>query len=514
MTSLTAIPALSRPIGFWAWGDSRVGRHAVFAGLIVTALLVRHAMLGNPLAGFDEQFYLMVGDRMWQGAWPYVDIWDRKPLGLFVIYAAIRALGGDGVWQSHVVASLFAGGTAVVIAHMVMRGSRDARTLFAGYASGALYLLFLNVFGGGVGQAPVFYNLFVAGAAACVRTIIDDPLAPTAFRRAAAAMALCGLALTVKTTAIVESLLFGLVPLLMWWQARVAPVRIAGRAIAMMTLGAAPFVACALPYIVMGRFDAFWFANAQSAMLRPRTFSTFDRFHLIRTIVLLSPLIAMALLGGRERRSSDSMARRLFLIGWVAAAILAALSVGIYFEHYAMNVLTPLCVCGGAYFRSPIGRVAFVAAALAPLHVAFVSLPAVARSHDVSWPALRDAITPRVQRECMLVYHGPPIFYHASHACTVTSHPFPSHFWAENETNALGVDQNRELTRAIARRPAVIVTDLMRDTRGRSPRANAIMRAALARSYVRRRIVDTYIFDRPDPIIVWQRRDLPDHRKL
>ena len=66
----------------------------LFAGILLFATLVRCQTFGDPFIGFDEQFYLLVGDRMWHhGDLPFVDIFDRKPIGLFLIYAAIRALG-------------------------------------------------------------------------------------------------------------------------------------------------------------------------------------------------------------------------------------------------------------------------------------------------------------------------------------------------------------------------------------------------------------------------------------
>jgi hypothetical protein len=43
----------------------------VFFGLLAFALLMRGQTFNNPVLGFDEQFYLLVGDRMLQGAIPY-----------------------------------------------------------------------------------------------------------------------------------------------------------------------------------------------------------------------------------------------------------------------------------------------------------------------------------------------------------------------------------------------------------------------------------------------------------
>jgi hypothetical protein len=60
---------------------------------------LRSPAYGDPDVNLDEEFYLVVADRMMHGAIPCVDIWDRKPIGLFLIYAATRLLGGDGFLQ-------------------------------------------------------------------------------------------------------------------------------------------------------------------------------------------------------------------------------------------------------------------------------------------------------------------------------------------------------------------------------------------------------------------------------
>src|SRR3712207_3445789 len=89
--------------------------------LLGAALLFRAAFFGNPVIEGDEQFYLLVGDRMRHGLLPYVDIWDRKPVGLFLIYAAVRLLGGEGIWQYQAVAALFAAATAFLVSRIAAR---------------------------------------------------------------------------------------------------------------------------------------------------------------------------------------------------------------------------------------------------------------------------------------------------------------------------------------------------------------------------------------------------------
>ncbi len=49
--------------------------------LLAFAVLTRMRDFGNPVAHVDEQYYLLVGDRILHGARLYIDLWDRKPPG-------------------------------------------------------------------------------------------------------------------------------------------------------------------------------------------------------------------------------------------------------------------------------------------------------------------------------------------------------------------------------------------------------------------------------------------------
>ena len=63
-------------------------------GAILTAVAVaaRAGTFGNPNIHVDEQFYLYVARRMLEGARPFVDVWYRKPIGLFALYLPAAAL--------------------------------------------------------------------------------------------------------------------------------------------------------------------------------------------------------------------------------------------------------------------------------------------------------------------------------------------------------------------------------------------------------------------------------------
>lgn len=140
--------------------------------LLATAMTVRAVTFGDPVIAVDEQFYWVTAQRLLHGALPFVDVWDRKPIGLFLLYAPAAALGlpwGILAYQWMALACVTC--TALLIARIADR---------AGWAAGAmpsalLYILMLNVADGQGGQAPVFYNLLTIGA---IALLLPAPATP------------------------------------------------------------------------------------------------------------------------------------------------------------------------------------------------------------------------------------------------------------------------------------------------------------------------------------------------
>src|SRR5690606_29288719 len=142
-----------------------------------------------------------VGQRMHDGLLPYVDIWDRKGPGLFLTYWLIAGIS-HAVIAYQLAACLFAAATAQVIASIAGRRADRIGAVLAG----TLYLAMLPLFAGGGGQAPVFYNLFVALA---VLAVIARPPGTEIRACDCLAMASAGFAATFKQTALAEGVFLG-----------------------------------------------------------------------------------------------------------------------------------------------------------------------------------------------------------------------------------------------------------------------------------------------------------------
>lgn len=426
--------------------------------MLAAALVLRLPQLGNPVEHLDDQFYLMTGRAMLEGELPYVDIWDRKPLGLFLIYAAIGLLGGGGVVQYQLVAALFAAATAFVVSRIAIRYTNPRGAALAGIC----YLASLAMVGGGGGQSPVFYNLFVATAALLVLKASAAPAGALLHRHAIGAMALCGLAVFTKQTAVVEGCFFGLVLLRTFWTKTRSPARVAGAALAFAACGVAPTLAAFAVYAALGHGEAFWFANVVSIFLKGSVGSEAVLNGLALILICLTALAACAAAGlaglgwrGDGRPSFEAT----FAAGWVAAALAGFVMIPNFFDHYALPLVAPFSVAAAALFgRERRGRLWATFAIL--WGVVLSDFPAFTQSRVAAGDFARAeaVVSANLSGGCLYVHEGPVHLYTATGACRVTRHVFPDHLNSAPEDGATGIDADAEMRRILAARPQVIVT--------------------------------------------------------
>lgn len=455
-----------------------------WAVLLLVAVAVRLLTFGNPVVHVDEEFYFVTARAMAHGAVPYIDVWDRKPVGLFLLYLPAAALGLPlGIWAYQAMALVSVTATAVLIARLADR---------AGWGRGALigaiaYPLWLNLLEGEGGQTPVFYNLLMIGAASLVAPRPDD--AAHGSRRLwhdAAAFALIGLALQIKYSVVFEGLFFGLWWLWREWRSGRPVWRVLALGGMLAGLALSPTAAAWGWYAAHGHGDAFVYANFRSIAAR-RADPLFDQAANLAIIVLiLSPALSLAVLAARlPKGNAPEAPLRTWLFGWAIVAILALLVFGTYFDHYALPLLVPLCACMAGFFAQQRSAVRVAAALLAVLFVASEVI-LLARLHNRGTPAQFRAIAREIGHGpgCLYVYSGTPMFYGYADRCVATRYRFPSHLTRVREHGAIGVDQRTEIERIMARRPEIVV--IGPPFRGERPELRAVIRRLVAARYDRR----------------------------
>jgi len=445
---------------------------ATWLVLAFVALALRLPDIGNPLIDLDEQFYLLVGDRMLHGAVPYVDIWDRKPVGLFLIYAAARAVGGDP-WLGY---QLLATVSAIVTAGLIAMLARTVAGARAGVGAGAIYLLWLGFLGGRGGQSPVFYDALTAGAALLVWQALVRPR--LLWRGGIAAMLACGIAMQIKPTAVFDGGWFGVALLIGAGRARWRMTAIGAYAAALVTTALVPTLLAFIVYRAMGHGEAWWFATIESIFMRGFSPAEPIAGRLTGIALMLLVPVGAALLGAiRVERSA-----RWFLIGWAVVALVGLSAVPPYYNHYALPLLVPIAVLGGIGIAGSVAMTGVVAAAAAAL-LWLSGYPHLGeRAANRAGVAQMAATVDRYRGgECLFAVTGPPALYVATRSCLPTRYPFAPHLTLASETGAIGVDQLAELRRTLATRPPVIVTGP--PPAGASAASITLIDAVLARDY-------------------------------
>lgn len=452
--------------------------------LLCTALAVRWTFLGDPDIHLDEQFYLLVGDQMWHGALPFVDIWDRKPIGLFLIYALARPFSSDGVFAYQLAATLAAAATSYVIWRILLRQLNPLTALLPAIS----YQFWLLVYAGMGGQSPVFYNLPMATAA--LLTIgTNDSRSPQDIRRhGVTAMMLCGIALQIKYTVVAEGVFFGLYLL---WRSYSLGSTWAGLArTAMVFVGVAltPTAIALAYYCCIGHGQAFIFANFISIFLREGLPSRFIEGALLYIVVAGIPLlfsVAAALAKHWSRMAGAPFVHdRLFLTGWMVAALTGFVMIGNFYDHYALPLLPPIIALSGIlYETTTIALPLFAVLTFSAWHVGGRSRSATLESRS-RIERLSDIARPYLQHGCMFIYDGPSILYLTTHACIPTRFAYPDHLSNKVEDHAIGVDPAVEVQRVLSSRPAVIVTASKPVIPDLNPRTLPLVNHALKRDYV------------------------------
>ncbi|MFT3964743.1 MAG: hypothetical protein QM690_02525 [Sphingobium sp.] len=437
-----------KPLARGCWTD---------AGIIALATVaLRIWWVGNPHIHVDEEFYLLVGGRMLDGALPYIDIWDRKPFGLFLIYA-VAALFGDGVAAYQLMAMLFTFGTAMLVYGMSRRFADRPTAILAAVAYGLL----LNLFEGMGGQAPVFYNLFVTAAAAIAMSLFLDRDGLSRGRlllRGAALMLLMGIAIQIKYAAIGEAVFFGLFLQWLAWRRWGLGLAIGG-GLLWAAMGLGPSILIWLYYVWLGAGDIFVYANITSTLDRGSDPLKWVVGRFISIVRVLAIPAVIGLWGAFTRGPDGTKPVRTdifrFAAFWNAAAWSSFLAFGTYFPHYALSLAAPTALL----FAFASGNWLKLRAAVVVIG-ALISLDTV--RHDVGGGGGGKVITDTLAAmgpspNCPYMYEGSPMLYHLGGYCLPSRYPFPYHLTIVREHDALGIDPDRELARILSRNPYYIV---------------------------------------------------------
>jgi hypothetical protein len=409
---------------------------------------MRLASFGDPALHTDEEFYFFVGQKILDGFVPYVDIWDRKPPGLFLLYAGFAAISRN-VLSYQIAAWLSASLTAFTISRIVSIWTGWRGQFFAGL----VYLACLQATGGFGGQSPVFYNLPMALAALLIARSLPELREGNIPRRVYGAILLCGLALTIKQVTIAESLFLGGFALA---TAIRGGLKQPLKYLALLGLiGAAPFAAFGLAYALAGHWPQFYQAMVLSNFAKQHYAATIIWQSAARMIVANIPVLILAIAGHRIMKPS---LERQYATGWLLAAIVGVVLVPNFYWHYALPLFVPLVVLAASMLDRPLTGPLCGSALAAILTLQSASFDfALHRQARADLEKLAASAIAHNPTGTMLVYDGPVILYEMTGAKFLSPLVFPWHLTERNEAQSSGTDARNELLRILGKHPGVIV---------------------------------------------------------
>lgn len=430
-------------------------RGASLAACLLLALALRVHVFGDPNYRMDESFYLLVGEQLNKGVQLYTGIWDRKPPGLYLIYA-LAARATNAVLAYQVLAWLSAGLTAWILTKIVAPFAQGKAAMLCAF----WYLVSLNLLDGGGGQSPVFYNLPMALAGLLItRTALDRGGFPPS--RLIAAMFVAGLALTIKQTAAFEGCALGLYILWERFKDGQKPVDVIVWTGTLALSGAAPLLLAVIWYWNAGALEIFLWAMFGSNGAR------WDQFvdpavstRLVNMLVVVAPPAMFASWSFILGRSSPAFQRYRTLIAvWLIAALGSALVVPTHYYHYLLPALVPL----GVAMAYAIER-----RSIAKLLVSGLIAACVFNGPDLSTEAATmhrgqvDQLVALIRKSDphprLLVFQGPIALYKALDADPMGPLVFPPHLYTASEHNVSHLETLDALSRVLAQKPTTVVT--------------------------------------------------------
>jgi hypothetical protein len=272
-------------------------------------------------------------------------------------------------------------------------------------------------------------------------------------------MLLIGVALQIKYSVVFEGLFLGL---WMLWRERLlgaTPGQILRRATLYAGVAMVPTLIAWAVYGWMGNGDAWLYANFGSIFLRRSDPPLVLLVAFLKIMLMLGPLLTVSVLSARMPADEDHRVVRNLFFGWLAASMVGLVVFGSWFNHYALPVMLPACLCCAGYLgNSRIGR-----RIVAPLLLLVALVGGVYTTWSARWyrgnaeqlHVLAEAVGHGPG--CLYVYSGNTSLYSHSGRCMVTPWIFPSHLSRERENGAIGTDQLAEIRRIFARRPGIIV---------------------------------------------------------
>ena len=351
-------------------------RYLILLGFILVAmtLWLRAPSTHHSVIDHDESTYIVIAESMLRGSRLYVDVWDTKPAGIFLLFSIVLKTMGGTIESIRNFGAICIALSAWLL--LLIRVRRDHQ-LLPGILSALCLVTLCSVPHYGLpSHIELFFSVFTAAALWIVAGQSYSLVRSTLFGL------LFGLGFIIKPV-----ILFDLLPLFFWllllplWQGTLRSDerwRILSKHIGCLSAAfLLPFIALHAYYLLVGHFDALinvtYLVPSRyvSHQNLDRAVEFVSRYHHQFWFVLTPFYLSVFTLFIKRQFLWGGL-----LLSWYLMTWLSALLPGKYFTHYLLQLALPVSLCAPDIFSSLRGKlrttlsIAMIASLCVVLHQA------------------------------------------------------------------------------------------------------------------------------------------------
>ena len=447
-------------------GPTRFGAAGEVAALALLCLLLRAPTFGlSQLFTGDESDFAIIASEITRGHWPFTTLFDHKPLGTYLHFAAAIEVFGDSPLATRILGWIVVTATALA-ARAVLAGPIGLRRETAFLLAAAMIVASMG-FGGDSTLSEHFANLYLTLSALFVlKQRRSSMLVAGMF--AGVACNSSYLAVPVVAGLLVGDALGKRIPLeeRAWnW------LLFAGGAAAATVAVLSPLFLFSDPADFFKTQFSF-FRGYSNPVSLPVRLMWFAEGASVLLPMLAAGVAMFALNARRAIRTKQSTAP---LVGMGIGAGIATMASGYASENYMLLVLPPMFLWIGAVARLARGKsqqvmlgaaiasstVVIAIPGLAESAIGAADLVAKATRGDLRFDEPREIANIAAERlppgRSVYTVCTPPVVYQLLHVTPPTKYFITEHLLVPRFAGALGIDVDRELDAVFAKQPAVVI---------------------------------------------------------
>lgn len=454
---------------------------AVFVGFLFLSFLFRFWSFFCSVIDHDESLYILVADSWNNGLLPYVEVWDNKPPGIFVLFSLAMFVFGDSVQAIRILGCVAVAITSYLLYEIGNFIGENEKKI--GLLAGIFYLVFsLNNYGI-ASNAEILFAPFVTLAFYLFFRATEY----SGFNSFVIGLFM-GCAMQIKYVVIMDFfalLLIGGIHLFLNQKKKLLKFYV------FLCMGfIVPFIVTTLYFLILGYFNEYiyatWTANQKYIAisdfyfrnLLPSVIEQIYNNFILYLCLFLSPIYLKSsnIFSKKEKRNL------VYLISWFCLTFIATLLSKRFIAHYYLQLLPPLCLISSCIVIKTVYRQSakniikhhLILILLLSLFLVQTVYPHIQKSINFvknryilkqgDWgdqeAVVANYIKEKINRsQYIYIANYQVIIYYLVGAKLPTKYVFPSHL-IRYYSSITGIEPIQELDRIMNKKPIYVILDI------------------------------------------------------